>query len=282
VNAVATLRCVEIEVGELADHPDALHDIYTRKLDVIVIRGALPEHAASRVVNAIEDNFDRLHWTPQEYPDLRPGQMLVMGMTLTPVSGLDLDLDRYHQLAARFRDDVRRLFAGDPDFETTLSSTLSALSGARPVRLPARDGERCYTPATIRKLPPGCSIPVHCGNFFLQTPGYRRLSRLVDLEDQLSYFYTLRAADSGGELEIYELEWRDPATPMLSDTVYDGPRIAREHSGVKLRPAAGDLLLFDGGRYYHRVTCVGGEASRWTLGGFVGFSKDKSEVLVWS
>ena len=274
------LRYIEVNHGELQEHGDALLDIYHRRLDVLVIRGGLTEATASRVVAAIDAAPDRFQWTPQTYRDLRPDQMLVMGMTLTPVDGFNLDIAKYHQLAARFRSDVSKLFAGDPDFEATLVATLTQLAGGRPVRLAHDAAGQPYTPATIRKLPPGCGIPVHCGNFFLNTPGYRQLSTQIDLTDQLSYFYTLRAADQGGELEIYDLEWGDPRTPMLDDVLYDGERIARDYHGIKLRP--GDLLLFDGGRYYHRVTEVHGASTRWTMGGFVGLSKDHREVLFWS
>lgn len=271
---------VEIEVSELSGYPDAIDDIYHRRLDVLVVRGAFDAEQASRAIAELEGDFARFPWTPQQYPDLKRAQMLVMGMTLTPVSGFDLDHERYFETARRFRAELARLM-GD-DFEEAILARLARMAGGRPVRIPEDERGRAYTPATIRKLPPGFGIPVHCGNFFLGTPGYRQLARQIDLIDQLSYFVTLRAAELGGELEIYTLEHGDPATPMLDDQLYDGERIRADHQGLLIKPNAGDLLLFDGGRYYHRVTPVEGDAARWTLGGFVGLSSDHREVLIWS
>lgn len=274
------LAVAEIDAGELSRHPNAIDDIYHRRLDVLVVKGAFDVDQGARAIAEIERDFARFPWTPQQFPDLAREQMLVMGMTLTPVSGFDLDHDRYFETATRFRAELGRLF--DDDFEKAVVALLGHLSSGRPVRIPEDERGRAYTPATIRKLPPGFGIPVHCGNFFLGTPGYRQLARQIDLVDQLSYFATLGAAESGGELEIYALEWGDPATPMLDDTLYDGERIQSDYEGLRIKPGAGDLLLFDGGRYYHRVTAVGGASARWTIGGFVGLSSDHREILIWS
>lgn len=268
-----------IDVADLGRHSDAIEAIYQRRLDVLIVRGAIERRVAEHVVATIEARFDDFPWTPQQDPALGRDQMMVMGMTLTPVSGFELDHARYFRLAAEFRSAIARLFP-DP-FETHIENLLEQMAGGRRVRIPEHDG-RAYTPATVRMLPPGCAIPVHCGNFFLETPGYRQLAAQIDLVDQLSYFMPLRTADAGGELEIYDLQWGDPNTPMLSSELYDGERIQREHVGTRVSPATGDLLLFDGGRYYHRVTPVRGKTSRWTIGGFVGLSNDHREVLYWS
>ena len=45
---------------------------------------------------------------------------------------------------------------------------------------------------------------------------------------------------------------------------------------------AGELLLFDGGRYFHKVSPVEGSRARWTIGGFVGFTRDHERVVYWS
>ena len=280
MRAVSSLRCLEVSVAELGAHADALMAIFRGELDLLVVREAITPTAALRVADALERRAGDFAWTPQQHPDGRPGQMMVMGMTLTPVSGFDLDLERYFTVAERFRRDCRELFAGEPDFEAAMIDRLGAMAGGRPVAIPEHDRGRAYTPATIRTLPHGCGIPVHCGNFFLETPGYRSLAAQLDTADQLSYFVTLRDAEEGGELEVYELQWGDPRTPMKGD-FYDGERIAAHWHGLKVRPGPGDLLVFDGGRFYHRVTTVRGR-TRVTIGGFVGFSPDHERALIWS
>jgi hypothetical protein len=42
------------------------------------------------------------------------------------------------------------------------------------------------------------------------------------------------------------------------------------------------MLLFDGGRYYHRVSKVIGRSPRRTIGGFLGFSRQRDRVYYWS
>ena len=45
--------------------------------------------------------------------------------------------------------------------------------------------------------------------------------------------------------------------------------------------APGDLLIFDGGRNAHEVLPVRGPRSRWTIGGFLGWTQDGA-VLAWA
>ena len=168
-----------------------------------------------------------------------------------------------------------------PSFTAILEAAMRQLSGGRGVALAKSEGGT-YTPATIRQLPPGHQIPVHCGNFFLQTTGYRELAQIMALEDQLSYFTPMQTPLAGGELLIYELEWGDPGTPVHANGIFDGQVIEQAEPACVLAPEAGDLLLFDGGRYYHKVSPVPGDRDRWTIGGFLGFSKDMSEIIYWS
>jgi hypothetical protein len=44
----------------------------------------------------------------------------------------------------------------------------------------------------------------------------------------------------------------------------------------------GDLLVFAGGELWHRVSKVEGSLTRYSLGGFMGFSHDGSRLYVWS
>ena len=47
-------------------------------------------------------------------------------------------------------------------------------------------------------------------------------------------------------------------------------------------PQPGDMLIFDGGRYFHRVSKVEGVLPRRTVGGFVGFSQNHDRLYYWS
>jgi hypothetical protein len=54
------------------------------------------------------------------------------------------------------------------------------------------------------------------------------------------------------------------------------------HGYVDPNAGAGDLLLFDAGRHFHRVTRVEGSRARWTMGCFVGRDAQSGEYVVWS
>jgi hypothetical protein len=49
-----------------------------------------------------------------------------------------------------------------------------------------------------------------------------------------------------------------------------------------IRLAPGDMILFTGGRIWHRVEPVEGESERVTIGGFVALAQDGERVYFWS
>ena len=44
----------------------------------------------------------------------------------------------------------------------------------------------------------------------------------------------------------------------------------------------GDLLVFDGGRHFHQILPVVGPRRRWTVGGFMAPTRDRTAWLRWS
>ncbi|MEQ9319054.1 MAG: 2OG-Fe(II) oxygenase [Polyangiaceae bacterium] len=269
-------------IGELSD---ALWSIYQGDLDLVIVKDAVDPTWMAEAVARAEADRERFPWTPQEDPR-RPHdeQMMVLGQTLTPVSGFDIDMAAYHAQAAAFRDALGALFGrADGGFEAKVSALLARLGGGRPVfSPPSADGAGQYTPATIRKLPPGCQIPVHCGNFFLESPGYAHLRTQVAVRDQLSYFLPMQTPEAGGELLVYDLTWGDEATPKMTGIDMFDPKAIEAWDHEPFAPAVGELLLFDGGRYFHKVSPVEGSRARWTIGGFVGFTRDHERVVYWS
>jgi hypothetical protein len=55
-----------------------------------------------------------------------------------------------------------------------------------------------------------------------------------------------------------------------------------EAEWMAISPRAGDLLVFDGGRYFHRVAKVKGSRIRYTIGGFMMFDQPGETLLYWS
>ena len=281
------LRTSQADADTVGELSDALWSIYQGELDLLVLQNAVDPAWMAQAVARAEAERERFPWTPQEDPKKpHDAQMMVLGQTLTPVSGFDIDMARYHAQAAAFRGALGELFGGPhagDGFEARVVALLSTLSGGREVfSPPAADGAGRYSPATIRKLPPGCHIPVHCGNFFLESPGYAHLRQTVAVLDQLSYFLPMQTPEAGGELLVYDLTWGDPATPKMQRVDMFDPLAIETWDHQRFAPQVGDLLLFDGGRYFHKVSHVEGSRPRWTIGGFVGFTQDHERVVYWS
>ena len=283
---MGSFRTVEIAPSEASEFADLLFSIQKGQIDLAIVRGVIAPSECARVVSLLERDLNAWSWTLQETLDPEAPQFRLIGESLTPYAGHPEgpSLSHYFDEATHFRALCRELFGASFDFERRLEDLWGALGGGRAVELPAGllPAAR-YTPATLRHLPPGCEIPVHVGNYFLTTPAYRHLATLVDLEDQLSYFIPLQNADRGGALVVYHAEWGKVEAPEMTRAL----RANWDDGGApwpeeRFAPAPGDLLVFNGGRYYHRVSRVAGERARWTIGGFVGFSPDGKTVRYWS
>jgi hypothetical protein len=222
-------------------------------------------------------------FTLQESPRPADPQFRLIGESLTPYAGHPNGPDLAHYFAEA---GVVRRIVGEllPGFEARVDSLFASMSGGRTVELPPGDQPGThYAPSTIRHLPPGTEIPVHVGNYFRSTPAYRHLGTLVDLADQLSWFVTLQTPTAGGALVVFDAEYgKDEAPPMRRADRADWDVLGDRWSSRPFRPEAGDLLVFNGGRYYHRVSRIDGPRARWTIGGFAGFSPDGNALRYWS
>jgi len=272
---------VDVDAKDLGPYSDAMHAMFDRRLDVMIIRNVFAPEQMAAIAKELERKDNGLAWLDNTQSDERDHlQPYNFGQVLIPtrMHPKGAPLDEYFARAATFRKTCRELFAG-ADFETRVEEILRAVSGGRPVSIPRGPNGESYTPATIRAIPPRAELAVHVGNYFKDSDSYWHLRTFVELGDQLSYFVPLATPEDGGELEVYSLEWHHrPRTPK-GDLDIDA--IARSPS-TKYRPGAGDMFLFDGGRYYHRVCRIGGSKTRWTIGGFVTISKEHSEYFYWS
>jgi hypothetical protein len=282
------LRFLTIDVADIHSHPTAVADMYAGSLDGMIIRGVLPPDAVELVVDRLErgeSNMEAIKFLPFAHLEVAP---YTLGRSIL-ASGADVDA--YFHSAAMFRDSCRTLFRDTVDFEQRMEQTFSVLSGGLPVRVPSNPEHRSYTSATIRVLSNGHEIGIHVGNDFLCLPQCQHLATLVD-PTQLSYFMPLTLSESGGELIVYALEWEDmaPHYKLAADGRPVGPSAANgfilgmveRYENMSFRPAPGDLLIFNGGRYYHRVTPIVGDRPRRTIGGFLARSQPGDGIYYWS
>ncbi|MCB9778436.1 MAG: hypothetical protein H6742_07735 [Alphaproteobacteria bacterium] len=271
-----------------ADAPlpsDLLLDLGQRRVDLVLLRKVVDPAALATVVDRLESRRTKLPWVWQESDDEQRIQMALLGASLTPYNAFPdgPPLDWYLEEADRFRALYAELFDGVPDLLARVAQVFATIGGGRPVGEPQAPDGRSFTPATFRRVPPSKGIPTHVGRWFQQTGGYAPLRPLVDLSWQCSWFVPLQQGESGGELVVYDLQWGDPDVPWLErDRVLDADAIDARWRAQAVRPDPGDLLVFDGGRFFHKVSVVGGARPRHTFGGFVGLSADGSRVLRWN
>ncbi len=278
-------RFYDVAAGDIAAFADAIAEIHAGTYTGLVLRGALSPVACQALLDALaqqQDAFERVGF-PMRVGASAPPFTLGRPLMLSPAP------ETYRAAAAAFNAAASRLWGQPEEPRRSIESWLAPFAGGRPVQ-PARHGPAPCAMATVRVLPPGCDIGAHVGNDFVFLPQAAALAETVDVRCQLSWFVPLRAAERGGELEVYGLGFDDTA-PLRRDRP-PGSDGMDELKGLTflvdladsqlVAPRAGDLVLFDGGRWYHRVRPVGGEHSRVTLGGFLAFSPDHERIVYWS
>jgi hapalindole-type alkaloid chlorinase len=190
------------------------------------------------------------------------------------------DLEGYLSCVPPFEAALAGAIPGVDLLEHLLAALARVAAGWIPSRPRTGDGRR-YGLVTLRRLPPGGLIPPHCENEQLPRAAYRDLRDRIDTAALMSFYLTLRPADEGGELAVHRF-----------DHGATGDRVQHGHSDVAaevdraeravVRPAAGSLVVFEGGRRFHQVREVRGARSRWTLGGFLAPTRARDALHAWA
>lgn len=282
-------RFLDFDAGEMHDHSTAIADMHQGVINGLIMRNVYSPESVAAVVDRLERGEPRMTrktFMESQYPEAPP---YVLGQSIVTA---EPDLRGYLAVADQYRRDCRALFRDLPDFEARMEEIFAALGGGLPVHVPAGpEPGQTYTSSTGRVLPDGCGIRTHVGNSFLEMPQARHLSGMVEMGHQFSYFVTLSAPPSGGELVVYALEWDDVRNQFVDNDAAikqygvnpqgDAARWVESHESMAVKPGPGDLLMFDGGRYYHGVTAPGGGPRR-TIGGFLAYARDHESIYYWS
>lgn len=262
---------LDVAADDAADHPTAIEDIYAGRLDGISIRSAFtPEEVAAAV--------ERIRSHGEEFVD--HGTTIMFGTALV---GSQPDRSDYYAGTATITDRIGTWF--DRDFVDRVGGIISAFAGGRPAVVPSEPGRGDYTPATVRFLPPDRGVMhAHTANEFCNVwDAYGHLREIAVMWNSLSYFVVGQAPDGGGNLVLYDLMWDDTPEDVLSLSMSPERDELLERFGTRATDLrAGDMILFTGGRIWHRVEPVVGDRERVTIGGFVALSQDDECVYFWS
>lgn len=267
-------RSVTVSAETAAQSDNPIGKLCRQEIDGILVKGVYDIDACAHACAALEAGPADLVRT--DFPAKFAAFFYGINLNLAHP-----DLGDYFAEAPRFRAALDALAGGRLQVQRRLSELMSALDGGRPyVPPPGPQPGTEYMFTTVRAHLPGGYIPAHFDDEQAARPSYRHLLPLIRRR-LFSFVLAFSQGQQGGALEIFNLqpqqtgqriahEDRSAAKPDLDNL---------ERVSVRLDP--GDMILFDSGRYLHRVTPVVGAATRWTVCSFMAESADGSRVYCW-
>ena len=266
----AQLTVVELDARELDGSIDHLAELHDRRADVLLL---------SNVFTAQEMALVAARFNSGECADLHDTvsekfRFYSLGRCLDMMND---DLRPYFAQMPRFRERCESVFRDTAGYEARVSEVIHRLGGARPTSVPAGPRGEAYMPSTIRHLPSGGYIPPHCEREQLERPAYHHLKGVIDPLTMTSFYVPLSYGEGGGEIVVYGFEWSDVQPHMMSHGRSNVESFIDRCPSTAFRPPVGGMIVFDGGRLFHRVTPVV-DGDRWTIGGFLAASADRARI----
>jgi Carrier-protein-independent halogenase WelO5 len=97
----------------------------------------------------------------------------------------------------------------------------------------------------------------------------------------MSFVVGFNDCDGGGATEIYDYQQQPLGQALMSDDKNSVKPDTENLRSVKIWVPGGSLLIFDSGRYLHRLEPVLGKTVRWTVCSFMALGNDKKSMNVW-
>lgn len=266
---------IEVDAAEVRGRPGLVASLLDESIDGMTITGVLSDSEVSATLERLE-GMDQLR---TEVPF---GSMVGRPLGMPNEDG-DLSNDRYIAHSARCRDFYLEAFGFDP--HRRMAETIEPMAdGLRFV--PAAEEAGPYNPGHLRWMEPGRGgLQAHVGNEFLMLhrEGLKKhLFETTAVINHLSYFCVLQRPEGGGSLSVFELLEHEHS----HDTDWaDGERDDRFFDSVPMMSfdaSPGDLMLFGGGRRWHRVEPITGARPRITYGGFCAPAHAGDTLNCWS
>jgi hypothetical protein len=155
----------------------------------------------------------------------------------------------------------------------------------KPVSLQGQE----YTNGTVRVFSPGKGgLHAHAeAEFVSSLAEFEDIRHQIDMSTQINYLVILQAADSGGELVLYDLNWTNtPDELKEGNAFYDHyaqrESIIQKYAQQNVTLKTGDLLLFNGIEIWHAVREIYGNNNRVTFAGFIAKKKDGGDYVIYN
>ena len=275
------IHVTDVHATEIRAKPTLLSELLDASQTAVIVRQAMPEGLVKTAVSGLSAPENTSLWT---FPNrgMTGGEIRTIGAAATPTftAFRGPDAETYEASALQHKENVSQIFgANDP--APHIENIFAAMLPHGEVGPPAFSQKARWLPFNLRALDPGQQIYSHHDNHYGLSI-YDALPERFDRTHLLSWFITLQAPESGGELVIYGLWGSDPDPPMLPTRFLDTDVLERDYRRCSIPMRAGDMVIFDSGRHVHRVTPVDGIAPRYTLGGFLTVDHQRTEIAYWS
>ncbi len=278
---------VDIDAAEISGYANGIDQMQSGEIDGFIIRNVI----SKRELTTLIESHDTIEDDQKFFSDT--------GMAVFPPP-----FSNINKSSPSYADDLEKFFTTSAnrwnhfpenfgfDFEGRVHETLRKIANGRRVETPQGvNNVGRYNPGCFKHLIPGKGLfKAHCGNLFHKEfpTFYEHMNEISIIENQMSYFVMLDPSQKGGQLTLYDLLWENVEIRMNGDTVlkdksgkmYDLEN-QKQVKRQELAPQAGDMIVFSGGRIWHKVE-LAEETRRLTCGGFLTRSRDDGAVYTWS
>lgn len=243
----------------------SLQFILSDKIPAIVIRNFYDEKSCQTIAGRIK-NYDQSNFQNGKLKHIGP---FLMSHTT--------DKKKYFEEAKDAQREFEKIFHGIKNPIIHIYESISSKFPNHSISL-AREFKNDYSPTIIRMHEKGKAIPVHKDNVRYEGKEYA----LSDIDCQLSCILHLQESESGGDLVMYNKQWKKEDERFRNiDFGYSSRLIDSSESCKMSNFNAGDLVVMNP-NYYHKVTEITGDTPRFTLGMFLGFYWKDCKIVAWA
>ncbi len=184
-------------------------------------------------------------------------------------------VEAYFDAAPATNAAVRALFEGGDDALASVRAALAAATGWED--LEPEEAGRAYATDLVQAVEEGSRAALH------SDARRRELGLAISsFPLNLTWNVYLQMPERGGDLVVYDRAWRPVDERFRRARGSDYLRgILEETARAAVRPASGDLVIFDADRY-HEVATTEGPTRRVTAHSFIAADAERGAFMVWS
>lgn len=286
----ALYNIIDVDFKDISQYPDVMQKIWNPEsgIDGIIIRNVLSQAE----IDSIKRDLHKV----KDLEIRKDTGLITCPRAFAEIASESENDEKKLKVLFQEMEDIWSRF--QKEFEVPLNdkfkSLLSTITGSWTPEVPkGPDGVGICAPSTFKRMLPGAgSLIAHCGNWFHNMWPYifEHMGKACILKGQMSFFITIQPAEVGGELVLYDVQWKDAVEkvdPVQNVLVMNSGQIRDledpiQTKTLRLKPNAGDLLCFAGGRIWHKVSLNQGSEDRITVGGFLTPSKEGNKIYYWS